>query len=299
MIDIIKKAVEKGAKIYSNVSGGKDGQAMTKVLLNNNFSIEGLIHADLGRAEWKESLGQCEKLAVLHGLKLNVVTRADGRSMVDHWKDRMKKLQYKACDVATREEIIVQPTPFWSSSSSRYCTSDMKRDPINAFYTSTGHDLIISCEGIRSNESVARSKKSPLSIRERSSSKFYKGMTVEEAIANFQPGKRLVLTWFPIFNFTTEEVWNTYGLKEIDLIQARESFLHDGNVPAWWLFHPAYVYGNERVSCALCVLASESDLKIGAKHNPELYEELVQMEIESGFTFRNNFSLQTMSKIKK
>lgn len=285
MIEIIKTAIAKGAKIYSNISGGKDGQAMTKVLINNSLPIEGLVHADLGRAEWKESLDHCKKLAAWHNIPLHIVTRTDGLGMVEIWKRRMKQLEGTG-------------KPFWSSSANRYCTSDLKRDPINRFYTSTGNDFIISCEGIRGDESTARSKKNPLTIRERGSSSFYKGMTVEEAIANYTPGKRLLLTWFPIFNFSTEEVWSTYDLKEIDLIQAQESYLHDGNVPDWWLFHPAYVYGNERVSCAMCILASEADIKNGAKHNPELYQELVQMEIESGFTFKKSFSLQTLSKFK-
>lgn len=291
MIDIIKKAIVKGAKLYSNVSGGKDGQAMTKVLIDWGFEIEALVHADLGRAEWPESLKHCEKLSQWHKIPLTIVTRTDGRDLVEHWQDRMKKLAGTG-------------KPFWSSSASRYCTSDLKRDPINVFYTSTGYDLIISCEGIRSQESSARAKKNPLTIRERNSSSFYKGMTVEEAIENFIPGKRLVLTWFPIFNFSTEEVWNTYGNTSEQLQQFRKEYLKTGlinmgyiNDPTW-NFHPAYVYGNERVSCAMCVLANESDIKIGAKHNPVLYDILVKMEIESGFTFRKDFSLQTLTKIK-
>jgi 3'-phosphoadenosine 5'-phosphosulfate sulfotransferase (PAPS reductase)/FAD synthetase len=69
----------------------------------------------------------------------------------------------------------------------------------------------ISCEGIRAGESDARKKKNPLVIRAKITSSYYKGMTVEEAIANFRPGKRLAITWFPIFNFTLEDVWNTKG----------------------------------------------------------------------------------------
>lgn len=290
MIDIIKQAIAKGAKLYSNISGGKDGQAMTKVLVDWGFNVEGLIHADLGRAEWPQSMKHCEKLSKWHKIPLTIVTRTDGRDLVEHWQDRMKKLAGTG-------------KPFWSSSKNRYCTSDMKRDPINVFYTSTGFDFIISCEGIRKEESSARAKKIPLTIRERNSSSFYKGMTVEEAIANFTPGKRLVLTWFPIFNFTTEDVWNTYGNSSAMLEQFRDEYKKTGVInpiaePAW-NFHPAYVYGNERVSCAMCILASEADIKIGAKHNPELYDILAKMEIESGFTFRENFSIQTLSKKTK
>lgn len=292
MIDIIKKAISKGARLYSNISGGKDGQAMTKVLLDWNFPIQGLIHADLGKAEWKESLLHCKKLSELHNIPLHIVTRKDGRDLVDHWQHRMNQLTGTG-------------KPFWSSSANRYCTSDLKRDPINVFYTSTGFDFIISCEGIRSQESVARAKKEPLTIRERSSSSFYKGMTVEEAVANFTPGKRLVLTWFPIFNFSIAEVWATYGNSQVQLEYFRRQYQKTGLInmgyvnDQTWNFHPGYVYGNERISCAICVLASENDIKIGAKHNPELYDRLVKMELESGCTFRKDFSLASLSKTKK
>lgn len=51
-MELIHQAIEKGAKLYSSVSGGKDGQAMTASLNRWGFSIKGLIHADLGRVEW-------------------------------------------------------------------------------------------------------------------------------------------------------------------------------------------------------------------------------------------------------
>lgn len=305
MVEIIQESIAKGAKLYSNISGGKDGQAMTKALLNWGFKIEGLIHADLGRAEWKESLVHCHKMSVWHDLPLHIVKRKDGRDLVDHWKDRMDKMKFSACHVATRKEIFVWQSPFWSSSQSRYCTSDLKRDVINVFYTSTGHDFIISCEGIRKDESRERSKKNPLEIRTRKSSEYYKGMTVEEAVDNYKPGKKLVLTWYPIFNFSIADVWATYGNDQQQLQSFRKEYkktgvFNEGYIgDATWNFHPAYVYGNERVSCAMCVLASDNDIRIGAQHNPELYEELVDMEIVTGFTFRQDFSLQTLSKITK
>jgi len=299
MQDLIRIATAKGAKIYSNVSGGKDGQAMTMALLKNGFNIEGLVHADLGRVEWKQSHSQCEQLSTRFNIPLHIVKRNDKLDMLAVWQKRMKQLQFPASVIATREEVKVSATPFWSSSSSRYCTSDLKRDPITVFYNSTGNDFIISAEGIRAGESVTRSKKNPLTVNDRNSSSIYKGMTAEEAINAFTPGKKLVLTWFPIFNFTTEEVWNTLGNTSVQLEEFRKEYQATGVVNAAWNFHPAYVFGNERVSCMMCVLGSISDLENGAKHNPELHAEMVSMEKESGFTFRMDFSLTTMTKIKK
>jgi 3'-phosphoadenosine 5'-phosphosulfate sulfotransferase (PAPS reductase)/FAD synthetase len=281
MIDLIKTAISKGAKIYGSVSGGKGGQAMAKSLHNWGFEITGLIHADLGRTEWKQSLPMCEALASELNVKLHIVKRRDGLDMLDIWQRRMKQLQGTG-------------KPFWSSSANRYCTSDLKRDPINVFFRNCGNDFVISCEGIRAEESTARAKKVPLTIREKVSSSFYKGMTVEEAIANFTPGKKLALTWFPIFNYSTADVWNVYGVDEEILYYARQHYKQTGEVLKNWPFHPAYIFGNERVSCVFCVLASRNDLHVGAEHAPELLNTLVQMEEESGATFVNKWSLKNL-----
>lgn len=281
MFDQIQQAIKKGAKIYASVSGGKDGQAMARVL-HGRLQIEGLIHADLGRTEWKESLPMCERLAVELGVKLHVIKRNDELDMLDIWQRRMRQLSGTG-------------KPFWSSSANRYCTSDLKRDPINVFLRNCGNDFIISCEGIRAEESPARAKKEPLTIREKISSSFYKGMTVEEAIKNYTPGKKLALTWFPIFNFSTSDVWNSYNVDEEILHYSREHYKQTGTVLKDWPFHPAYVYGNERVSCVFCVLGSLNDLKNGAKHNPELLKTLIDMEDESGATFKNKWSLKNLT----
>jgi 3'-phosphoadenosine 5'-phosphosulfate sulfotransferase (PAPS reductase)/FAD synthetase len=282
VVELIQQALAKGAKIYSSISGGKDGQAMTKSLHNWSFPIEGLIHADLGRVEHEESLPMCQRQSEELNIPLFVVRRSDGLGLLEYWQKRMHQLQGSG-------------KPFWSSSKARYCTSDLKRGPINAFFTSTGHNFIISCEGIRAEESPARAKKEPLSIRANSST-FYKNMTVEQAITNFNPKKKLVLTWYPIFNFTLEEVWNTYDVTGYDLTMCRRHYKVFGQIRKWWPFHPAYVKGNTRVSCAFCILGSEADLIVGAKHYPELLKELISMENESGFTFKNGWSLKELLK---
>lgn len=279
-IDLIKQAIEQGAVLYPNISGGKDGQAMVKTL-SGHFPMEGLVHADLGRTEWKESMGMCEKLAKEFGLPLHIIKRSDGQDMIDHWKDRLIKLKGTG-------------KPFWSSSKSRYCTSDMKRDPINVFYRNVKHNFIISCEGIRADESTQRAKKIPLTIRAKVSSKFYDGMTVEEAIRFYSPRKRLALTWYPIFNFSLADVWATYGIREIDVMKAQDSYQYDGKIPDWWPFHPAYVYGNERVSCVFCILGCTNDLEVGAKHRPELLQMMIDMEEQGQATFKNKFSLKEL-----
>lgn len=321
MLEIIRTAIAKGAEIYPNVSGGKDGQALVKTLHNNGIPMAGFVHADLGRIEWKESHSMCENLAAEFGVKLHVVSREDGRGMIEHWKDRMMKLAGTG-------------KPFWSSKSNRYCTSDMKRDVINKFYRSLDCNLIISAEGIRAKESKDREMKSPLSINWRITSSYYeqfipnlkayqarineiknqakkKNATIsreaaaheiasmevemcEQALANYNPKKRLAMAWYSIFSFTTEEVWNTYGMTASKLMEARVIYKQTKMVPTWWPFHPAYVYGNERVSCVFCIMGCMGDLTVGAEHRPEILAELIEMEDVSGATFKQNFSLRSL-----
>lgn len=295
MLETILQAITKGAKLYACISGGKDGQAMVKSLTDLKIPITGLVHCDLGRVEWPESLEQCNRSSAWHNVPLHIVTRNDKRDLLDHWKHRMRQLQFPGCDIATRKEIMISQAPFWSSSESRYCTSDMKRDPSDNFFRSCQGNFIISCEGIRAAESKDRAKKSPLSIRTRITSTYYKGMTVEEAIAAYRPDKRLALTWYPIFNYSTSDVWSTYGNTTEQLEQYRTEYKQTKTVNPNWNFHPAYVYGNERVSCMICVLGSCGDIQNGKDHNPALHAELVAMEQESGFTFKRNFSLTELN----
>ncbi|GAA0561822.1 phosphoadenosine phosphosulfate reductase domain-containing protein [Chitinophaga japonensis] len=279
-IELINIAINKGAKIYASVSGGKDGQAMVRSLVNWGYDIAGLIHADLGRVEWPHSIGMCERLAQEFGIPLHVVRRHDGLDMLAYWQRRMHQLKGTG-------------KPFWSSSSNRYCTSDLKRASINKFFTGCG-DFIISAEGIRAGESTARSEKAPLSLRTGKHSTYYDGMTVEEAIHAFKPGKKLALNWYPVFNFQLDDVWATYGVDDIWLEIARDEYEETGNIPDWWPFHPAYALGNDRVSCMLCVLGCIGDLRNGARHNPALLQEMIAMEEEGRATFKNKWSLKEL-----
>jgi hypothetical protein len=53
-----------------------------------------------------------------------------------------------------------------------------------------------------------------------------------------------------------------------------------------WQFHPAYLLGSERLSCSICILASKNDLLVGIEHNPAYYRDLVDLEIERGWSFQ-------------
>ncbi len=155
--------------------------------------------------------------------------------------------------------------PPWPSSKIRYCTSYGKRDPISKFLRNhfASGDVICAI-GLRSSESHARAKRPTFQLRKDSSA----------------PTKgRFVYDWLPIHDWTTEQVWQTI----------REH----GDIA-----HPAYKLpggaANERLSCALCILASVNDLINGAVHNPDIYREYCRIEAVTGYSFRQGLWLSDL-----
>jgi 3'-phosphoadenosine 5'-phosphosulfate sulfotransferase (PAPS reductase)/FAD synthetase len=119
---------------------------------------------------------------------------------------------------------------------------------------------------------------------------------------------RLAITWYAIHDWLLEDVWRACGTNGFDVGQRRAVYqfaieLEDGGgdtavVEALkqlalkdWPAHPAYVYGNERLSCALCILANDNDLRNGARHQPELAAHFIHLEEVGGSTFKNGRSL--------
>ena len=115
----------------------------------------------------------------------------------------------------------------------------------------------------------------------------------------------------PIHNWSDAQVWNEIygsvdGLAELNAhrdLTRRWRQRHSGaglEQIAHWLksigypAHPAYALGNERLSCALCVLGSVNDIENGAEWQPDTYRELVDIEIESGYSFRQNLWLKDL-----
>lgn len=148
----------------------------------------------------------------------------------------------------------------WPSNACRYCTSDCKRNPIqkvirSVFDTKMTYN-ILSITGERREESTHRAKLPEL-----------------DQNTMLTAGKRTVLNYRPILDMTLEQVW---------------THIRETGLPR----HRAYDLGNERLSCALCVLANERDLRNGAQYNPELRDRYLQIERETGHTFKNGKSLQ-------
>ena len=226
--------------ILVNSSAGKDSQAMLTDLVER-ADAQGVprdrlivVHADLGRVEWEGTKELAQKQAECYGLRFIAVKRTQN-DLLDH----------------------IEARGMWPSSAARYCTSDHKRGPIRTVMTALVKDLaldrpvrILNCMGIRAQESPARAKKKPF-----------------EHDASASNGKRWVDTWYPIFDWSLEEVWAT---------------IRRSGVP----HHFAYDAGMPRLSCCFCVLAGNRELVLSIRLNPDLAQEYLAVEERMGHTFK-------------
>ena len=236
----VRQFVDDGAIFYVSHSGGKDSQAMyahVRTLVPHEQII--VVHADLGEVEW-EGIQDHIRATILH--PLNVV--------------RARKTFFEM----VRERFRNRPdVPSFPASSTRQCTSDLKRGPIYKFIRNNmnnrGSRLGINTMGLRAEESPARQKLSD--------------WTVNQTLTN---GKRTVYNWLPIHRLTEPEVF--HRIKQA------------GQTPFW-----AYAAGNKRLSCVFCILACPGDLANGRKHRPELFAEYAKLEEETGWTMFTRESL--------
>ncbi|HEY1015323.1 MAG TPA: phosphoadenosine phosphosulfate reductase family protein [Herpetosiphonaceae bacterium] len=284
--DDVRAVLAAGAALVVSISGGKDSQALLAALAtaHREYSWPGplvAVHAHLGRAEWPQTMEHCRRICAGAGVPLEIVERSTGGDLVDRWRERMHALAGTG-------------KPFWSSAQQRYCTSDMKRGPINNLLRR--YKLVVSAEGVRADESPNRARKPVAQIRTEITAAGLCARPVAESLAYRSFAQRLALTWYPLHDWSEADVWEACGTSLADLERRRA--LHAGGMEFHaldgWPGHPAYVFGNQRLSCALCILASRNDLQNGARHNPALYRELVAMEQQSGWTFRADLALSSL-----
>lgn len=259
------------------ISGGKDSDCMLKELAAARHRYQWYIpliavHCDVGRMEWAETLPHCQAMAEKYADEF-VVLRHD-TDLVDAMYQRHE----------TRPEV-----PPFPSSAARYCTAGWKREVADKWIRGrwTEDASIICAMGLRDEESPARAKKPDCWDRNSAA-----------------PTKnRRVIDWLPIRHYTLSHVWQTLGytLDELATLQALyQHYKTEGQAFDIELLedafkaHPAYLRGNHRLSCMMCVLADENDLRNGAEYNPDLYRELVRLEDISGFAFQQNKPLSRL-----
>jgi DNA sulfur modification protein DndC len=238
----VKEIIEQGGFVFVSHSGGKDSQAMylllKKIVPKKQLFV---IHADLGQVEWS-------------GVKEHIQATVDEEIQYAHaiYSDGSPKtlLNY------------VEKRGKWPSSAARFCTSDLKRGPINKVIRRIMNEykcqVAINCMGIRAEESNSRSKMDVWGLNNRLSNT-----------------KRQVYNWFPIFDWTEKEVFSMISR-------------HDQS-PHW-----AYLQGMKRLSCCFCILADEKSLKLAGKLNPRLAKEYMDLEEKIAYDFKHNRSLKSI-----
>lgn len=237
------------------VSGGKDSDACAIAVDRYLASIghtgpRVLIHADLGRVEWRDSLPNCERLAARLGWELMVVRRQAG-DMLARWEGRWANnvSRYASLDCVK----VILP---WSTPSMRFCTSELKVAVItSALRKRFPTQDIINVAGIRRQESVGRSR-----------------MPVSADLPKLARKGCVGMTWHPIIEWPVEDVLAT--VRDAGLA------LHEAYTR----------YGASRVSCCFCIMSSLSDLQAGVScaDNHDLYRAMVELEARSTFAFQGN-----------
>jgi 3'-phosphoadenosine 5'-phosphosulfate sulfotransferase (PAPS reductase)/FAD synthetase len=278
--------------IVVSSSAGKDSQAM----LDYVCGLAGaagvidrvvVVHCDLGRVEWNGTRDLAERQAERYGVRFIAVWRQQGDLLThieavgffprpatryctsDHKRGQILPAftRLSTTALARPGDLLhqVEARGMWPSPKQRYCTSDQKRGQVHRLYTALATKgrsgvervRILSCQGMRAEESPARAKRAPFQRDARASN-----------------GRRLVDNWLPLHDWTANQVWGRIGAgRTADLV------------------HPAYALGMPRLSCCFCIFAPKAALVLAGKHNPELLEEYVRVERKIGHRFRPELSL--------
>jgi|SRR5579864_209487 len=253
--DQVAGMLNQGSPVAIGVSGGKDSSAVAartaaflKEIGHSGPLI--LVHSDLGRIEWRQSLPTCQRLADKLKLELVVVRRKAG-DMIDRWRQRWQSSVERYASLSCVRLILP-----WSTPAMRFCTSEMKQQIICVELTKRfPGKTILSVSGIRREESRARAQAEILE---------YQPRLCRERLAT------LGYDWRPILDWKLSQVL---------------SFLSREGIP----LHQAYtVYNSSRVSCCFCILASQSDLLASTRcdDHRDVYRQLVELELQSSFSFQ-------------
>lgn len=230
----IQKLIERGALFVIDHSAGKDSQAMD-ILLRRLVPADQLVrvHADLGAVEWPGNIEHINRYG-----NLPLIVAKPHRDLLTVVEDKVAAKPDKPC---------------WPDKKRRWCTSDLKRTPIEReirrFLKANPRfrGLVVNCQGMRADESPDRSKLEVLKLSPR----------------NSKAGREW-WEWLPVHHLTREEIFR----------MIRDA----GEEP-----HPIYAQGMSRLSCCFCIMASQTDLTTAARLNPPLYRRYVEIERRSGY----------------
>jgi 3'-phosphoadenosine 5'-phosphosulfate sulfotransferase (PAPS reductase)/FAD synthetase len=227
-------------ELVINFSGGKDSCAMLAYLMDKYPEVtKHVVFADTG---WEHTDAETwsRKIVEGYGLPLHVV-RNPNKTFLE----------------------MVERRRIFPGMQTRQCTSDLKVGPINTWIRRNIKDpVVVSCVGIRSEESSGRKKAAKLK-RDKSETN----------------SKRTIWLWSPIKDWSEQQVL---------------AYLSEKNIP----LHPVYQY-LRRFSCRVCIYMSRHDLQAVAIHDPEAVKIIAGIEERIGFTMFQSgpiYSLITTEK---
>jgi 3'-phosphoadenosine 5'-phosphosulfate sulfotransferase (PAPS reductase)/FAD synthetase len=229
--DHIQALVARGALFVCNHSGGKDSQAMFAYLAKHVPAAQLVnVHAELPDVDWS--------------------------GIIPHIKATTGGTPLLTCRARRTLLEMIEERGMFPSPTLRQCTSDLKRGPIEKVIRALverrrlnrerGADIVVSCMGLRAEESSSRAKAKVFHRSER----------------NSKAGREWY-DWLPIHDWLECEVFDY-------IAQA-------GQEPHW-----AYGAGMTRLSCCFCIMASKADLTTAARLNPQLYRRYVELERSTG-----------------
>jgi DNA sulfur modification protein DndC len=225
----IQQLIDDGFLFVVNHSGGKDSQAMFA-------KVRALVPAD--------------QIVVIHA----VLPEVEWEGVVDHIRATIGNAPLLFAKATKTFFDMVERRGMFPSPQYRQCTSDLKRDPINREVRRYLNDnprfegRVVSCMGMRAEESPGRRRLEPLKLNKRNSK-----------------AGRTWFDWLPIHDMIVGDVFKA---------------IRAANQKPHW----AYEAGMSRLSCCFCIMSSKSDLKTAAILAPDLYRRFVETEKRLGFT---------------
>lgn len=279
--------LRQGAHLILSVSG-KDSQAMTLHVLERRQQERwtgeiSLLYCDLQLAEWKVTLEYLQRFSKKVDVPLSVVSHKK-YGLIEGIQAKYERKPDTVC---------------FPDSQNRWCTSDYKRQPTNAFITERypKDAFVVVAQGLRAAESAQRARKNPVTLR-----------SVDRDGKPHSPcsptKNRWVMDWYPVFDWSLEQVWQQIGLTMPELVQWQteteqlKQFYNRERLMAHLLekfpSHPSYALKSTRLSCACCIMGSANDIRIGAEWNPDAYIALCRIEAISGYSFRKDFWLSDL-----
>lgn len=146
-----------------------------------------------------------------------------------------------------RWQCLNHDTVRFPSPNCRYCTRVQKINPMEKLIREFKGKLL-NVTGERWAESKARST-----------------YTEFVSFLRLNSRNRTVYGWRPMLAFSEADIW---------------AMVRDTGVPR----HVCYDMGCSRLGCAGCIFSKDNELRIEMRENPEIFEALDRLEVESGFT---------------